>query len=65
MEQKIINYLSSNSPAKLVVLLNDLNIKNEVYYSATLILRAQKRIIHQRNVGVILLCDNVIQNMQM
>ncbi|EZK04441.1 hypothetical protein AC84_5143 [Escherichia coli 1-392-07_S4_C1] len=38
MEQKIINYLSSNSPAKLGVLLNDLNITKEVHYSATLIL---------------------------
>lgn len=65
MEQKIINYLSSNSPAKLGVLLNDLSITKEVHYSATLILRAKRKIIHQRNVGVILLCDNVIQNMQM
>ena len=64
MEQKVINYLSSNSPAKLGVLLNDLNITKEVYYSSTLILRAQRKIIHQRNVGVILLCDNVIQDMQ-
>lgn len=65
MEQKIINYLSSNSPAKLGVLLNDLNITKEVYYSSTLILRAQKKIIHQRNIGIILLCNNVMRNIQM
>ncbi|EBV5493268.1 hypothetical protein DO795_10640 [Salmonella enterica subsp. enterica serovar Newport] len=52
LERRILAYIRNNQPVKLMIMLSDLNIRREDYYSATLFLRRDRKIISTGRFGI-------------
>lgn len=52
LDKRILEYVRIMQPVKLSTLLSDLNIDRESYYSATLFLRRDRKIISTGRFGI-------------